>query len=320
MARSSFDPTFGNLIAGTAIISLFCAIAAYIPVFGFAFFFLLPLVVLIYRVRFGARATLIVTALSLMIMSVLAGGVNPDIMLMAGMLGHGFLLGKFVENHTSVDKAIAYSSVIILTAGILSIMVIGNFTGTGTIGLLSGYVEKNLEMTAALYKQFDASEESIRILDESIEKIHYALLVVLPGITAAIIVIAAWVNLLLGSVILERAGFITPVFKRLNLWQAPDVLVWGVIGCALLLVLPFQVLRILALNALIVMMTVYLLQGFAIISFYFDKKEVPLIIRIIIYGAVLIQQFLLLFIIGLGFFDTWLNLRRINATKIHTGG
>jgi uncharacterized protein YybS (DUF2232 family) len=60
-------------------------------------------------------------------------------------------------------------------------------------------------------------------------------------------------------------------------------------------------------------MLVYMLQGFAIISFYFDRKSVPVFIRVFIYATVAIQQFLLLFVIGLGFFDTWFNVRRIDT-------
>lgn len=320
MARLSADPTLGNIIAGTLLISLFCAMASFVPVLGFAFFFMLPLTVLVYRVRFGTGSTLLVTALSLMVITLLSGGVNSDIVLITGMLAQGFLLGKFVENYTPVDRAIAYSTITILAVGAALVIIAGNLHGTGASGLLSEYIGKNLEMTAAIYKQLDSSEESIRALEESIGKIQHAMLIILPSLTAAILVITAWINLLFGSAILKKAGFRTAVFDNLNLWKAPENLVWGVIACALLLVLPLYAPRVVALNALIVMMTVYLLQGFAIISFYFEKKEVPLVIRVIVYGAVLVQQVLLLFIIGLGFFDTWLNLRRINATKTHIGG
>lgn len=317
MARSPFDATAVDYIAGTAIITLCLAAAAYIPIPGVARFLLLPLPVIFYHVRFGGQVAAIVSMLSILIISGLFIGLRADTILMAGMLAHGWLLGKYVKNHIPVAKAIAYSTATVFSGAVLLIFALGNFSGTGALDLVSEYTRENLAQTIALYNQVDTAGEdgsgkTSRILEESFDTIHYALLVIMPAITAATLAITAWINLLLGRIVLKAAGFHSPVMSRLNLWQAPDGLVWGVIGCALLLFVPFQALNIVALNILIVVMMVYLFQGFAIISFYLDKKEVPVIIRVFIYAALAIQQFLLILVIGLGFFDTWLDIRRIN--------
>ncbi len=313
MTRTPFDATAWDLIAGTAIIALCCAAAVYLPVLGFVCFFLLPLPVIFYHVRFGAQTAFFVSVLGILIFYGLTRGFNSDTILMAGMLGHGFLLGKYVKRHTPIEKTIAYSTLTILGAGFLFVVLAGNLAGTGAFSLVSEHIKKNLDVMISLYKQVETSDEMIRLLEASVEKIHYALLAILPALTASMLAIAAWINLLLGRIILRAAGFHSPALGHLNVWQAPDGLVWGVIGCGLFLLFPFQAPRVIALNILIVAMMVYLLQGFAIISFYFDKKEVPLFIRVLVYGALVIQQFLLLFVIGLGFFDTWFNLRRINS-------
>jgi uncharacterized protein YybS (DUF2232 family) len=313
LARSSIDATARDLIGFTAIITL-CGIAAtHIPVLGFACFFLLPLPVLYYRVRFGSQAASILMILSILIISAFSGGISADTILMAVMLGLGLLLGIYIAAHASPGKTIAYSTSAILAAVFLLLAVVGNLSGSGMFALVSEYIQNNLDLTVAAYRQMDGSEESIAMLDESIEKIHYVLVRIIPALSAVVLVITAWVNLLIGRTILAAAGFNSPVLGQLNLWQAPDILVWGVIGCGLLLLLPFHVPSVIALNLLIVMMLVYMLQGFAIMSFYFDKKRVPIFIRVLVYGTVAIQQFLLLFVVGLGFFDTWFNVRRINT-------
>ncbi len=313
MARSSREASAGDVIAGTAIITFCCVATLHVPILGFVFFFLLPLPALFYHVRFGGHAALVISVLSILILIGFSREMNPDALLMSGMLGYGLLLGMHVKNHAPVEKTIAYSAMATLAALFFAILIIGNLTGTGGMALISAHVKKNLELTVLLYGQVDASGETARMLDASIEKAHYALLVILPALTAVMLGITGWINLLLGRTALKKAsGFSSPTLGRLNLWQAPGGLVWGVIGCSLFLILPFQAAKIVALNILIVLMMVYLLQGFAIISFYFEKKKVPLFIRALIYIAVAIQQFLLFFIIGLGFFDTWLNVRRIN--------
>ena len=58
-------------------------------------------------------------------------------------------------------------------------------------------------------------------------------------------------------------------------------------------------------------MSVYFFQGIAIVSFYFNKKQFPRVIRIFLYTLIAIQQLVLLAVIGLGFFDMWFNFRKL---------
>jgi uncharacterized protein YybS (DUF2232 family) len=58
-------------------------------------------------------------------------------------------------------------------------------------------------------------------------------------------------------------------------------------------------------------MSVYFFQGIAIVSFYFNKKQFPRIIRIFLYTLIAVQQLVLLAVIGLGFFDMWFNFRKL---------
>jgi uncharacterized protein YybS (DUF2232 family) len=58
-------------------------------------------------------------------------------------------------------------------------------------------------------------------------------------------------------------------------------------------------------------MSVYFFQGIAIVSFYFNKKKFPRMIRIFLYTLVAVQQLVLLAVIGLGFFDMWFNFRKL---------
>ena len=66
------------------------------------------------------------------------------------------------------------------------------------------------------------------------------------------------------------------------------------------------------LNVLIILLTVYFFQGIAIVSFYFNRKQFPKIARFLLYGLIFIQQLLLMVVIAFGFFDTWLDFRKLN--------
>jgi len=89
-------------------------------------------------------------------------------------------------------------------------------------------------------------------------------------------------------------------------------LVWIVILSGFALLLPVQQLQIIAMNALVVLGTIYLLQGLAIITFYFERWRLPRILQAIFYGFLVLQQFASLGAVLLGFFDIWFDFRRLS--------
>jgi uncharacterized protein YybS (DUF2232 family) len=113
--------------------------------------------------------------------------------------------------------------------------------------------------------------------------------------------------------LLKRRGLFFPAFGVLNLWKAPDSLVWVLIGCGGLLMLPGSTLKIIGVNGLLVLLMIYFFQGIAIVSFFFEKKQFPRLLRIFFYSLIAIQQIVLLVVIGLGLFDIWLNFRKIKS-------
>ena len=71
----------------------------------------------------------------------------------------------------------------------------------------------------------------------------------------------------------------------------------------------------LGLNSLIILATVYFFQGIAIVAFYFERMRFPRLVRIVLYSLIAMQQLILLIVIGIGFFDMWLNFRRLGKEE-----
>jgi uncharacterized protein YybS (DUF2232 family) len=53
----------------------------------------------------------------------------------------------------------------------------------------------------------------------------------------------------------------------------------------------------------------------AIVSFYFEKKQVPRFFRILLYTLIALQQLALIAVIGIGLFDMWFNFRKLEKIK-----
>ena len=86
--------------------------------------------------------------------------------------------------------------------------------------------------------------------------------------------------------------------------------------CSLLVhFFPSSMLKLIGLNGLIIFMIIYFFQGIAIVSYYFEKKHLHRLLKAFLYSLIALQQILLIIVIGLGFFDTWLNFRKPKRRK-----
>jgi len=270
----------------------------------------IPLPVLFYRLKLGRINGLIIAVIAGLIMMALIGGLTIDVIFFAGLLLIGFMLGELFELNLSIEQTTLVASGSVVLSGLVSLIISSVLSGEGVLALVSNYVAKNLELTLVLYQSMGMSQENIELISKSLDKIHQVLVSIIPALVSASTLFVTWISILLAKPMLTSRSLFYPDFGPLKLWKAPDYLVWGVIGCGLSLFLPHAALKIIGLNGLLILLTVYFFQGIAIVSFYFDKKRLPRLVRVFLYTLIALQQLILLAVIGLGFFDLWLNFRK----------
>lgn len=305
---------FKDIISGIAITICIFAVSVYLPIAGFFCALFIPLPILFYRSKLGREIGAIVPVAAIVLMVIIAGRLSVDIYFFIGLLFLGFALSELLQLNLSVEKTILYASGFVLLAGFAGLFFYSSISSTGIKALVSGYVAKNLELTLALYKSMDMSEENIRMISNSLDRIQYALVRIIPALVIATTLFIAWTNLLLARRIFTRRNLSFPDFGPLTLWHPPEPLVWGVIGFGGMLLMPNTAIKMFGLNGLIILMTIYFFGGIAIVSFFLEKKKVPSTFRVFLYVLVAIQQFILLVVIGIGFFDTWLNFRKMEKS------
>lgn len=300
-----------NIIAGIAITTMIFIVSVHLSVFGFFCALLLPLPVLFYRSKLGRTAGVAIPAGSVLVMAVIFGRISVDILFFSELLLAGFVLSELIEMNLSVERTVLYACGVVLLTGLAFLILHSNFSQKGIVPLVSQYVGENLRLTLMLYREMGVSEESIRIISDSLEHIQYVLVRILPSLAVSLVLFVVWVTLLMARPILKLRGLFCPDFGSLSLWKVPDTLVWAVIGCGGILLVPDSAFKIFGMNGLIILMMIYFFGGIAIVSFYFKKKKFPLALRFFLYSLIALQQFILLFVIGLGFFDMWLNFRKL---------
>lgn len=302
-----------DILTGVVITLSIITVSVFMPLIGFFCSLFLPLPILFYRSKLGRKTGLIIPAVALAIMIVLLGSLSVDIVFFMEMLLLGFLLSEFFEMNLSVEKTILFTCGGVLLAGLLGLALYSNIASTSIYALVSDYITRNLELTMALYESMGASQDFIIRFSNSLDQIKQGLMRIIPAMVAVSTLLVAWSNLLMARPFFKRRGVFYPDFGALNLWKAPEYLIWVLIGCGGLLLIPGSFFKIVGLNGLLVLMIVYFFQGIAIVSYFFEKKRFPRFLRLFLYTLIAIQQIILLFIIGLGLFDMWLNFRKINA-------
>jgi len=300
-----------DIVTGVSITSLIFLISVFIPIIGFVAALFIPLPILFYRLRLGRINGLVIPVISSLFMVVFIGGISLDILFFAGLLLIGFILGELFELNLSIEKTTLYASGSVVLSGLISLIISSMLTGEGVFTIVSNYVAKNLELTLVLYQSMGMSEENVQLISQSLDKIQHVLVTIIPALVSTSALFVAWISILLAKPVLISRSLYYPDFGPLNLWKAPDYLVWVVIGCGLALFLPIPVIKIIGLNGLLILMTVYFFQGIAIVSYYFNKKRFPKILRVFLYTLMALQQLILLAVIGLGFFDLWINFRKL---------
>lgn len=304
-----------EIIKGIGITSLFFGLSFYLPFLGFILSFLLPLPIMFYRLKLGRENASLVAAGTLLIVIFFLGSFSFDFFFFAHLLILGFALGEFFEQGLSVEKTILYACAVFWASAAGVLILVSLASGIRISEMLSNLVRNNLELSVVFYEQMGAPQEQIEMLKGSLDLVQKALTRVILGVTTAGVLFTAWCNLLLARPVLLVANIKFPDFGRLNTWKAPEQLVWGVIACGFMLMLPIGGIKILPVNGLMIFMTIYFFQGIAIISYFFEKKDIPLIIRILFYSFIGLQIFLFMLVTVIGFFDMWLDLRKLDTPE-----
>jgi uncharacterized protein YybS (DUF2232 family) len=300
-----------DIATGLGLTLIIFLIAAQVPVFGFLGALFLPLPTLFYRIKAGRQAGAIIAAVAAASFLALGGGLSPDVFFFIDLLVMGWVLGESFRRRLPVEQAVIRTVLAACGIGVLALAMAAGVSGEGLGALVGGYVDRNLETTLALYQGMGMPEENIRLITESLDRIRYVLVRLLPAMAVTTTLVVAWANLIMGRAILLRRGLEAPDFGPLNRWKAPEALVWGAIGAGLMLLVPLLPLKLIGANAVLVLMAVYFFQGIAIVSHFFHRKALPRPMRVFLYSLIAIQQILLLLVIILGFFDLWFNFRRL---------
>lgn len=307
--HSTRSLTEGAMLA--AITVLLSLLGAYFLPYLF-FITPVPLIILVYR--HGMRAGILVALTAALLGGVVISMITTMIfLLILGLVG--IALGEALREGFSPPRIMLVGTVTSVVALLLLFAVATLLFDVNLIETTFSALEKSLRQVTELYGKMGVDEEKL-LGTFSVEELLRVLRLTLPVALLSSAIFITFINYWLARLILLRLGVRLPWFRPFQQWRFPWYLAWGyILGRGLLLLTPQtrpSTLLAIGLNLEIFFNYVFLLQGLAIIWFFFDKHNVPKLVRWLAVFFALNPLFSTLIVWG-GVLDTWFNFRKLDS-------
>lgn len=305
---------------GTASALLLASV--WIPVVGPFFSLLTPLPFLYYSTKLGVSQAVKFTCVSILLAGLIAAVTRQSqlIFLCLEFSVLGLILSEILRRKLPIGITVLLGTCFLLLLGLVALAVAGTRKNLSPLDVVHAYLMENLEQAARIYGQVGGADPEkagefqvyLNVLKEGIALVYPSLMVV----GSAFVV---WLNVILSRPLFRKRNLEVPDFGALDRWQSPELMVWGLIAAGFSLFLSFSPLRLVAVNALVIMLAIYFFHGLSIVLFYLNKYRLPPWMRLGAYALIVLQQVLAIGVTMAGLFDQWLDLRRIHQKKPELG-
>jgi uncharacterized protein YybS (DUF2232 family) len=278
--------------------------------FGGSFFYLFAAVPVSYvHMRFGLISATVSVLLTVTGMAWMYSGADPilEYVLLFGL--PSLLLPFFLRKGWKWDRASVLTIlVMVVLSGSVATVVVAD-QGISISVFVDRYVQSQMELVRNSFPAgSEFSAEQLRDLRQFIRELEQWLLQVYPAIIilgmAVFVLIQVWALSLLSG-----RHFSLPGDAYVD-WKTPELLIWVLIGSGLLVITTDGLIKQFGLNLLLILLLAYFIQGLAIVTNLFERRRVPMFLRIPGYMMILFLNPLPIIVAGVGVFDLWIDFRK----------
>jgi uncharacterized protein YybS (DUF2232 family) len=233
-------------------------------------------------------------------------------LLQAGIMS--LALAEFLIRLKGGARSIVYAVAVNLACITVAAGIYGYLTGADLHAKVIKGVEASISQTALLYQKAGIKGDELKALNESMHQAGQLIVTIYPALVTVALGVVAACNLMLISKVASR--FRLPVYLGdFRKYRNPEPLVWLLIAAGFGMLVQQSLIHLAALNVLIVLCTLYLVQGCAVISHLFSTFKVPSFIRLFVCLLLILQPFMALAVAALGIFDLWGDFRSPNKPQ-----
>ncbi|PWB46628.1 MAG: hypothetical protein C3F12_06760 [Candidatus Methylomirabilota bacterium] len=305
------EGSIGTFVQGVALClaSLILALAGgVIPVAGSFFSLLTPLPLILLSLKIGRVIALVgMVSVGIGVAALVGPGYAWFFYVQFGL--PALVLAEAIRRRWAPEASVALGSLTVLMGGLVGLLLAAWSTGGSMLDFLTHRLDIAVRDAMEVYGKMGIAPDEVGPLFGSVEEVRTFLLTSAPGLFIAAALLSTSANFFLarrGAAEVAIAGRPIPSFT----WRVPDWLVWAFIGSAALLLSGLPIAKEIGFNGLLVMMTVYFLQGLAIAVFWIRRLRLSPFIGLLGVALLLLQPLLLLLVALVGLFDIWVVFRR----------
>ncbi len=218
------------------------------------------------------------------------------------------LLAEFLGRGIGASRSIAWTVAVTLVVLAILAASYSLWQGVDLNALVLKGINKSFTQTETYYKNSGLGSDELEVLSSGLRQAADFVGRTYPALIVVCIGAIAGLNLLL------LKGFTHRLPGRFNLadfsrFKNPDKLIWVLIASGFLLLTDSDLVGRVALNLLIVTLSLYFVQGLAIASHLIKRFRVPRFITYLFFILLFVQPYLTVVVAAVGLFDLWCDFR-----------
>ena len=299
--------TLLDLVKGSvATVTLFLAYVTF-PLIGVLPGLFTPFPAIYYALKSGKTTGAAIVAVSAAVMAVMGGAtVTLFFILQSGVLS--LALPAFLTTERTGARAIAYTVAIDLGAILLLAVVYGVTQGVNPHAQALKVIHTSISQVASLYEQVGVKGDELTALQQGMQQAGALIGRIYPSLMVVSLACIVGLN---AAVLMKFSARLPglPAIGDFKGFKNPEQLVWVLIVAGFAMLAKNQQVTTAALNVLVVIVSLYFIQGMAVIAHFFTRFAVPKFVRVLFYLFLALQPYLVVAVAALGIFDIWGNFR-----------
>ena len=220
------------------------------------------------------------------------------------------LLPVLFSRGVAWDRAVAATLGAMLALGVVVLLGVSSGAGQSPVTFIDAQINKEIDQALTMMQEFAGTEqtpESAESLQEVTASMGDLMRRAYPGMLVVVCAVLQLVTVAVLALVARPAGLPGTPFTR---WRSPEWLIWGVIAAGFAAAFAEGAGQSIAINALIILLPVYFLQGMAVAENFLAQKGLSLWLRGVLYLLLLVVNPLPMVVTAVGVFDLWADFRK----------
>ena len=298
---------FGSSVLGTA--GSFILFAAYmvIPLVGFLSGLLAPFPAIYFRFRHG-RGTAVIITLGATTLLVAVFGIQsgPLYLLQCGVIA--LMVPELLLKGYGAARTIAWTTAVNMVVLAVMVAAFSVISGQNIHTLAVKEITDSIAQASTIYESAGIKGDDLILMKQTMAVAAALLTKIYPALATLLLIAVAGCNLVLVKRFAGRMGL---EFKigNFNDFRNPDLLIWLLIAAGFAMLAGNPIITTPALNVLVIISVLYLLQGLAVIMTIIARQSFVGLLRVMLVLMLVFQPYLTALVAALGIFDLWGDFR-----------